>query len=1236
MLSNPLFDDVLPSVDQYIYDAGGYLDEIVSQGLKTYNLTQKITGAGDVLGSAFGSNTSASQRQFIKLNYQPSINYSNAVLIYNTYYDPHKSYSNVDLKPYGMTTAFSSPIVENYFKTISNTTLGDQLIVGNAGNIYLKNTPVGVKGWQDSITGDASSVVNKNKNIYASSYDASLYGRPGVYNLTQYRYLSGYDASRYGNAYLMGGVKYLTLYGISSNTFGSAVVTNTTANQTAVPQGINSAIVPAPSVSPRILYATGIASPLLGRPDVRDPAIKPIGETHTTYGTPTVWFHTRPLAPAGILAYESGYLRIADPTQFALVPSLIESAIFGDTAIKNTSTRITVSGIDELSFSDYATLTNSNRSYAPNGISSLSIGAAAVKNKTPSIFVDGITHYDIGLPAIGHAIRSVQPTGFDHLLFGRAVLTKTPEVFPRGHQSSVVGATTIWHKNRTLELSQKGINSFKPGEQTVWYGQRPIKTKGWQTSSYGQPVLTHEVREVIAQGFRRDAYGMAWVSFGTRRLEPVSIYKDFPSNHMVGGTQKIEPVGYIATLWGTRIIPESQSVAPIGFTGVFGDTLVDLFTKYIAPVGYISVGQQPADRWGDIVVYNKLQYIVQEFDVNSGLVPPKWSDYLLIANRNIQMNVTGFASQRFGYQQIDNNATPLLPNGIEPPLITIGMISHGIRAIAPEAIEAPPISTWGVVHNGARVLAPLGHTHTQWGDNGTVVNTRREYRNVGRIDSLETGVPMIAYRIRTIDIEPRYSIEPPQINLPAIDLHTRYVTFRGYETAKYGKASLSIHFNIIGPSWAHRDKFGESVVRNVTPELLVGAFDSQEFGRASIRTQWRHVQAQGDTATLFGSAMIADTKREIVIRGWQDSITSQQPTVIKTGTPPYVTQNIWLQNESDPSRDGYGIFDGVVSEVLLNQNVLYHKGHNSNKFGEAFVRSNVLNVSIGMATENLSINHFVTNKVRGIDLKNKGIDNRISVSDGVSVTPHYIRVLNIEGVSSRFGQTVFTLRNRTVKANSFTSSRTGTPTLDLNTRHLYPSPIRSYSIGIPSIPFTPQDIKITNAPMTALWGMPLLSRPPYVGPQEIKVNSINSMSIGVQNIDLLNRQLQTIGSNSLSMGQKKDFDKPYMWQGLRIGEFVPMSIGAGDTSLFGDTRIGLRVREIPIEGFVAFRSEYEPSKFKDRMRVTRSNSSAEDNLIQSINAIGIKSEVTGAVEVKWGQQFIRPDGNSEQFRKGAF
>lgn len=1114
---------------------------------------------------------------------------------------------------------------------------------------------IDVKSFGLSVIGDSHSIVNKNKRITTIGWDSQKLGNGSLYNLLQRRWLSGFDSSAYGDAYLIGGVKWLRPSGVSSNVYGIASLFNPMANRTIELNGIAPAGVPAPNVSPRILYPSGIfnngvyangyngvyETVKIGKPDIRDPAVKPLGEQHDSYGTPTIWYHTRPLAPNGILSYESGYPRVADPTQFIDPPSLLTSAIFGDTATRNLSFRVSVPSLDGSMFSDYTTFTNSNRYYATKGIDSLAIGAASIVNKTPSIFVDGITHYDIGTPAIGHAIRFVQPTGFDRLLLGRPVLIKAPELLVKGHEDSDFTKPTVWYKNRTINLNARGINSFVAGtNNTLWYKLRPFKPQGWQSSRHSLPQLTHGVRTVEPQGFRRDVFGsLAWVSQGTRVVAPIAIYEPKNSSHMVGGTQTIKPAGYEATLWGERIVPVDTKVFPIGFAGAFGLTEVGLYIRYLSPLGYITVGQQPADRWGDSVAYNKTQYITQEFDVNSGLVPPKMEGWTGIENRNRTIGVTSFIATKFGYSQIDNNATPLLPEAIKPPPITIGMISHGIRTIAPEAIEAPLMSTWGVVYNGARVIAPLGNAHTQQGNDGTVVNTRREYRNVGRIDSLETGKPMIAYRIRTIDIEPRYSIAPPQINLPTIHLYNSYVTFRGYETAKYGTPFVEEHFSIIYPKWTHKEKFGEGVVYNNTPEYAAYGHDSSEFGDTAIRTEWRNLYAQGSDTSLFGAVDIADTKREIKIAGWIDSRSSQQHKVIKMGTNPYTTQNIWLNNESNPSAEGYGMPPPTrqVSDAGINQNVLYPTGINSQKFGTAFTWSNNIYIDTGIPIQSMDAGPVVSNKKRF--LSPAGIDNEIEVSGLARVTPSYLRQYHdySQAAGEVFGWQTVTNQHRTIYPHGHQSSEVGRygayATVELSTRYVQPKAIRQFLFGVPELPFTPKDV-VTYGALSEVFGLTAVKHPPYTGPQTVVAKGLNSLSFGTTAVELFNRYLGAIGHNSQAMGRYITGDTPYMWQGLRIGEFIPMSISGGDTSLFGEARISLKVQPIDLEGFVAFRSEYDYTNFNARMKVTGTITDYVTE--QNITASGIDSETMGNPSIKPAQHFIRPDGNSDQFRKGAF
>lgn len=1127
-------------------------------------------------------------------------------------------------------------------------------------------------GFSSSTTGVPASVVNRNRYVVVKpSPVQTLYGRPLVYNLLQFVRPTMYDAARYGSAYLQGGVKYLDHKGANTSAYGKPLVINTTANQEVKTTGIAPPLLFGPVLSPRSLFPKAFYRPtIFGNADIRIPVFFPKGiEPATKYGiNTTVWFHTRPLYLDGINSFESGYPKIFDPTQFVQEVSVIQSAVFGDMRIINKSVTVTVSSINDSVVEQWAIVENNRRYYSISGIESQSFGDTSIQNGTPSVFVQGIAPPDSNPPAIGYYIQEIKPAAFNNMVFGRPVLTKTPELFPKPFASSVVQKPTVWFKNRTIALANKGFDSNEYGTAIAWFRYRHVRPTPWVSSKYANPTATHGVRELLGRGFIRDAYGNAWISHGQRTLEPASIHQDYPSRHMVGGTRHLEPVGYVATLFGTRIIPEQQLITTQGFTGAFGLTAIDLYTKYLKPLGYNSYGNQPANRWGAGKVFNSLQYITQTFDGNSGLVPPPWSTWTVIDNRNKQLNTSGHLSSKFGYSNIYNNAAPLLPTPIEPPLFNKPMISEANRPIPLDGIEPPPMSDWTVIYNDAKVLAPTGFNAELFGM-ADALKTRRYYSNIGMIDSFNAGVPMIAYAIRTIDIETRYSIAPPYINLPTIDTLTKYATFRGYETAAYGRPSLSIHFNIIHTRWAHKDNPGYPLVKNVTPEVGAYGHNSELFGGTAIRTEWRNVYANGEIATLIGLAKIADKKQFVKVFGWRDTVVAQKHKVVKTGAPPYSTQQIsldgWYDFDKEEYRDGDGIaFDEAkqgkrVPNPFLNQNVLKARGYDAAEYGKARLWSNNIKVQGDIAMHNIGADIHVGNANRTISLQDKGIDAVIEVGKprmspwtiyAVVEAPaqakknHQYQALHYVGESrdipagEKFGRVKVESTIRSVFVRSHASSKFGAQQIELFKRYLSPFGMTRTRVGLPSIPFTPQYIDAQdrrgNVNDMSRYGKPDVTVMDY-GDKEVKGIGISSLRIGLAAIDLKTRYLLANGFNSQAMGSKRANDKPYMWQGLRVGEHVPNIISGGETLEFGLAFISPFIRDIQIDGFNAFASEYDTDGFGKRMTVRNADKQLPANSTITVDGIYPVSTI-GYQDIKLGQHYIRPDGNSDQFRKGAF
>lgn len=1117
-----------------------------------------------------------------------------------------------------------------------------------------------------SFRSGTAQLKNKTEQLYPTGVPASLYGKPLIFNSKQFAPVQGRDQSLYGKPFMRGGVRWIDPSGLLSQAIGRPALLNTTANHYAYPTGIPSKTVFAsPVITPHTIWARGILGTQFGNVAVIPAlSIKPKGINSFAAGNTTIWYRVRPLGVAGFGSYETGYPKVFDPSQTFYPSPTLRSSVFGDVRIRNNNSYIKPAGIDSLAMSEWATIYPRNKVlYARSFVAQL-FGDTVINNKSPSIFFNGLPAPAFPDHAIGYRIRKIAPTGFDHLKLGSPNVIKTPELNPNGLAATGFGLQ--WVSNYTRHIQNNSKDHSSAGVPVVWFRFRYVTPGSWQSSRFSSAAtLTHGVREVIGKGFIQQGYGNAWVSRGVRLVQPLSIHKEYPSNHFVGRHQQISPLGFVATKFGTRIIPDIQALYPLGFTGVFGLANVDLSIRHLKTKGFATGGDQEALRWGWHTVYNKTQYIVQEFAGDNGLVPPKWSDWTAIENRNKTIGTIGTLMQRFGYATIATNARLLEPLGLVATKFSKPLIAYGIRRLPLQGIEAPAMSDWFVIHNAARVIKPKGEVQTIFGD-ADVITNRRYYRSVGRIESFESGTPMIAYRIRKLEIEKRYSIAPPIIRLPTIDLHTKYIEFQGYETAKYGLASLSIHFRIITPRWDHREKSGYPALKNVTPELLTRGHDSQEYGDTKIRTQWRNVDAQGDNTALIGLHKISDTKQYIAVPGFIDSLASQKHQVIKTASAPYSLQYIYLNDEDDSSGgEGYGIFfdertlGKQVPSPGLNQNVLYQRGHQSSRFGSQFLWGNNLMIDGGIGVVSDAVpSPLVRNKDNVISLEGGGILNKIELGKP-RLSPHTIYAVKEAPAQAirnheqhelfyvgetrqyppgeRFGRVRLESTIRSIYPYWGTPSsnyRFGTARLDLALKQVRTEGFRLGRFGIPSIPFTPQSITVRLGIFAMAFGKLSVDREAYTGPRYIKPAAINSAAFGSTTADNYIRTLYAIGRNSQLMGQSKGNDTPFMWQGLRIGAHVPLIIGGTDTSQYGNAFISLRVRGLEVPGFDALKSEYDITNFGGRMFVKNADKKLPATMTIKPNAIKPMS-VAGNQDVKLGQHFIRPDGNSDQFRKGG-
>lgn len=1159
------------------------------------------------------------------------------------------------------TLTFASPGIYNLQQSLR---VGGFVNTGfGQGGIYNLLQYIGVSGADHSRYGNAN-LKNKNQEVRVSGFIATQFSRQDIYNLKQFINVLGMDHSLYGTAYFQGGVKYVYGSGFNSSAIPQPKVINTRANRiiNLNTHGIVPITPPMPNVSPRILYPKGILAWSFGMPIVRrNPS--PTGFTTDRYGTAWVSHSPRYIQPDFVKAFESGYAKVFDPKQriYHEGSPPIPAGIFGDISIKNTRRIINVPGSNQSLYGDWSEV-RSNLSMA--GVQSFDaniFGTTEIRNKTPSVIPNTWDSMLFGNTFISDRIRRINVRGIDwpeSQRFGKHVLTKPPEIKLAGLNSMRFGEP--WVSNKTREIPPPGMNTLRFNEPVVWFRYRHISVTDIGIPGFAQPKVEHGLRFILGQGDSHLRFGSPTVWFRVRKLIPSSIYREFESKHLIGGTQHIRHSGFVATQFGERIVPENHAVYPLGFNGqAFSEkNQIELHTRWVRAKGFLSFGTQTSDRYGTASVWNKRQYVQHNYDSGDGLNPGSFGQWTSIANRNRVIGALGFAATKYGNHAIAKNARLLAPGAIQANAFGKLMIADRIRHLRPGGMESPYISGWGCVHNSAFVIAPVSGKHDQWGK-PSVVNTRREYRWIGAFDSMAFGQPMIAFRIRKLSMESRYSIGPIYLPIPKVHLHTRYIDPPGSDLLAFGGINLHIKWNTFTPRWTHRDLFGDATVRNVTPELKQRGNNSEVFGIASLRTQWRHLPMEGYGSELWGKTNIAYRDRSISITGF-NAFRFGQHKVIRTGAPPYSLQNITLDWAGEGKRpEG---FEGNGIEIPKNQvpppnvksNVLFTEGFIATLFGSHHIQSNgilvypgIQEMTIGEPAISLK-NRVIEVPTMGDLLQLEDVKPRLSPHTIYAVnnapqqaiknhpTQGEIKYINDHGshVGEIFGRVTVTLQHRKIFVGAGDELSMGRAQVFLSKRYIEPTGFLSFRMGWHNcLDGSPQTMVQYDSEDQSLFGEHLV-KINYTGPQKILDRGFNSAIFGATKIEFFNRPIYPKGYQATLMGTRVSNDTPYKPKGLWVGKPMPTIPDGFNAELFGDTTISLRVRDITAIGFDSFVSEMDISNFKGRMKV---------ELVKKPVVIEPKEVFTqsfvntnyGVPDIRLKTHYIRPDGNSDQYRKGG-
>lgn len=787
-----------------------------------------------------------------------------------------------------------------------------------------------------------------------------------------------------------------------------------------------------------------------------------------------------------------------------------------------------------------------------------------------------------------------------------------------------------------------------------------------QYTAFGSAIVGHSLRYVEMRASQSmEKFGISWGSHSPRYIQPKGFIADFPTNHVIATARFLKFEGPDFSKYGSRIIPENQTVYMQGFSGAIGEHDIYNWLQEIKPKSFLTAGELPQMRWGWADVYNSAQHIKPIHIVGDKLEPPEISKLHKVENRNRTVQMFGIAHHRFGYQYIYNNARVIQPAGIASPIEahkTAASVTHRVRQINMQPIEAPYIFSWHVVHLKARRYGVKGFDLSQYGSM-TLENTRRYFRFITLGEQACYGKHMVSHLIRSVQFESLNAVVLPIFPQPELKLGRRYIEPPAGNMVKFGLPELRLHRNVLYPRFIFKEQIGEPIVRNKTPQIYMRSQPLGDFGEFYIGHRVRSVQMGGYGATMYTRFRISDSTQEIIAYSIGPAELSKQHEIRHLGS------GLTLPAKIDFSGRGYAaknFSDDQPPPMKVYQNVIRfgkvdkddkENGLDSAEFGSMRITANTIRVEPGY-WEMLFGDFQVTHKNRVVQVK-EGPDF-LSIG-ALRMSPHTIYMTknppmqavenhskpvlplhdlngyidgNIVEPGMKFGAPKAAHKVQKIIAGNTDFFNSGTHDLRLRRAYITFKGMSTMRFGLIG-PLGTQHIEFSREGTQESFGKPELvhveKHDPYIRPQGFRLAEFGKLSI-----DHRNRTISMHGLDSLAAGTKRTDDKPYMWQGLRVGGHVPTNIGGGVQSLFGAAWVSLRVRGIKVLGLDhALVAKYEPGKFELAMKVIRREMLGEDKT-QRIFMNGPILSLVSAPDIKNKIHYIRPDGNSEQYRKGGY
>ncbi|HGN3879860.1 TPA: hypothetical protein ACKSX6_000431 [Neisseria gonorrhoeae] len=906
------------------------------------------------------------------------------------------------------------------------------------------------------------------------------------------------------------------------------------------------------------------------------------------------------------------------------------------------------------------------------------------KPEVPYLFFPGLYGSDAGTPRVRSTVLDVRRASLGDVSAAPeavSVRNAAQRLRQRPHGGDLAFSFPIVF-NRTYRVLATVENRFAWGAARVF---DPLQEVGrgadFDSLVFGQSWFSHflqlvEIGQGAGGGFFEQRRTVR-VSFGRQYVAPPANSfrrRQFSRNHTAGFPPEIRPKGWDSAAYLTRIVPPGQAVRAAGGMRVRVSFGVSSVRQSVLRVS--ARGIPPwVNNWAH-VLRNVRQYVRPSDQVQEQIVGTAFGAAYPY-NRDRAVRPGRFAAVRWGYTLLLLAGERVVPATLPPPKPGMPSVTDRVRYAEPSGRDGAVIPTGAAVRTNGQALLPPGADMAVHTRGAHVWKNRRFLRRLRGIAGEAYGTAFAAYAVRHIfqdDGSLSFMIRPPDMRMPSVGMLKRYVPVRGTGSAAFGTGVFRIRRNMIAPSWPPDDggrDFGSAYLKKRNAEAYPHGFGGFAFSDgAAVQYRVRTLGAETFNRHTFGRLTWIGRRVRFIGTGGIGTVRVPDGHDVWTdGTPPFGTKLILL--DARYSEDGASSGSG--------------NGWDSVRFGGTGLTDMSVRDAGGFAPSLFST---------GTRFFNNGILVRQGIPVGTAgwcAVSHRHRPVVAKGWRMNFApgrprvtpHTVWVMYSPPPKAAENNGGgagyrapsegiRTGYPRIVFNSGRVgqyaaYPQYRAGKVSGYCRIENTRQSVRAKGvfrfragwntfypytqyAELFEQWddmafGV-LKAGFPEVFDLRIAAAGVRLAGFGGQAVRNRNQDVRPSGADMPEMGKSRRNDTPFMWQGLRVGEGIPTAIGGGDMLRFGYYgSVSYRNRTVRADGMDMFASEGGARRFDDRMTVRRASGMPPDNRVKKNGENGKPVQFVGVPPFGFAPfgrcgignkvRFIRPDGYSDQFRKGA-